>query len=71
MTRNSNELHELQERIAKLTPEEQLYLVERVLAKIRDKHFTDHEALDRDMAEMAADPGMQRVLRGEDLPYGK
>jgi hypothetical protein len=70
MASNRDELFDLQQRIARLTPEDQLYLVERVLAGIRHAHFTDHEAMRKELEAMAADPGIQRVLRNEDLPYG-
>jgi hypothetical protein len=64
-----HERYELLERIGKLTPEEQLMLAEGILRNIRRAHFTDHEALRRDAEAMAADPGIQKALRNEDLPY--
>jgi hypothetical protein len=69
MTPNHDELYQLRERIAKLTPEEQLLLAEGILADIRRGHFTDHEADRKALQEMLADPDYQRVLNNEDLPY--
>ena len=69
MTPNRTEMHELRERIAKLTPEEQLMLAEDILRIIRRGHFTDHEANRRSMEAMLNDPDFQRVLNNEDLPY--
>lgn len=59
---NWKELQELQERAARLTPEEQLYLVERLVASVRKGRFTDHAARDRDLETMASDPGVQSEL---------
>jgi len=69
MTTNHDELYQLRERIAKLTPGEQLLLAEGILANIRRAHFTDHEALDRSLREMMEDKGFQRVLNNQDLHY--
>lgn len=66
---NNAVLYELQQRIAQLTPEDQMKLMERVLAKIRTAHFHDHEADERAMDEMMVDPDFQRVLNNQDLPY--
>jgi hypothetical protein len=69
MTPDHDELYQLRERIAKLTPEEQLLLAEGILADIRRDHFTDHEADRKAMEERLTDPGFQRVLNNQDLPY--
>jgi hypothetical protein len=61
------ERFELTERIAQLPLAEQFYLLEDILRRIRHQHFTDYAALEREMEEMANDPEIQRVLRGEDL----
>ena len=67
MGTSGTEMHTLEERIATLPPEDQLHLLEWIGSHIRRTYFTDHDALGRAMAEMAADPGMQRVLRNEDI----
>jgi hypothetical protein len=59
---NWKELQELQERAARLTPEEQLYLVERLVASVRSSQFTNHAGRDRDLEAMASDPGVQGEL---------
>jgi hypothetical protein len=64
---NWKELTDLLDRAAKLSPGEQLHIIERLASNIRNEQFTDHAALDRAMEEMAADPGIQRALRNEDL----
>jgi hypothetical protein len=69
MTADRNELHELRERIAKLSPEQRMMLAEEILSDIRREHFTDHEANRRAMEQMLTDPEYQRVLNNQDLPY--
>lgn len=55
MTPNWPELHALRERIARLTPEERLYLVQEIVGCIRKEFFTDHEAPKRELrAELEA-----------------
>ena len=39
-----------------------------MIGSIKHDHFTDHEKIAREAEEMANDPDIQRVLRGEDLP---
>lgn len=63
-----NEMYELYVRLQALTPEERMMVVEMVLSDIRRKHFTDHEAIERDLDAMIADPDFQRVMNNEDLP---
>jgi hypothetical protein len=70
MTMRWDLMSEIQAKVGELTPEEKLYLVERILGSIRKEHFTDNEALAASIEAMANDPDMQRVLRNEDLPYG-
>lgn len=69
MNANRNEVYELTQRVLELPPEQQMMVVEEILRTIRKAHFTDHEALDREMAAMVADPAFQRVLNNQDLPY--
>ncbi len=45
---------------------DQLLLIERLVRRIR-QGTVDETASAREMEEMARDPDMQRVLRGEDL----
>jgi hypothetical protein len=59
---NFAELKELQDRAARLTPEERLYLIERLAASLRRDQFTDRANQDAGLAEMAADPGVQQEL---------
>lgn len=68
MIKNWEVLHDVQAKIKLLTPEERLYLAQRIIGDISREHFVDHEALRRAAEEMANDPDMQRVMRGDDLP---
>lgn len=70
ITMRWNLIREIQAKLSGLTPEEKLYLTERILGSIRKEHFTDNEGLAANIEAMANDPDMQRVLRNEDLPYG-
>jgi hypothetical protein len=56
------ELFEIEQRIAQLPPGEQLRLIERLIGRLRSAYFTDHEALQRNLREMASDPDIQREL---------
>jgi hypothetical protein len=60
-------LNEFATWVSSLSVREQLEVVEELLRRLRRNSFTDHEALARQMQEMAKDPGMQRVLSGADL----
>jgi len=62
----SREKYELEQAIGKLPLVEQLEIVEAILRNLRRAN-EDHEAMAREVEEMAKDPDMQRVLRGEDL----
>jgi DNA-directed RNA polymerase subunit F len=62
----AQERYEIVERVAKLPPEEQLQLIEELVRSLR-RASVDRLAVERTMDEMAADPGMQRVLRNEDV----
>ena len=62
----SAEKYEIAERIARLPVGEQLAFIEGLIRGLRQA-FTDHAALTREMEQMAADPDIQRVLRGDDL----
>jgi hypothetical protein len=60
-------LNEFATWVSSLPVGEQLEVVEELLRRLRRNSFTDHAALERQMEEMANDPGMQRVLSGADL----
>jgi hypothetical protein len=51
---DTNERYELQQRIARLSVADQLLLVESILARIRDKHFADQEAIQQEIAATEA-----------------
>jgi hypothetical protein len=72
MTPNRDELYELQERIAKLTPDEQLMLAQHILGGIRRKHFFDHEAYQRairaDFDAVLAHEAARRAANDPDTP---
>ena len=58
---NDERMAAVNELVTGLTREEQLVLVQDILADIRWKHFTDHEARDRAMREE-----LQRLLEWEE-----
>jgi hypothetical protein len=58
---------EIEKRIGELPVIEQLQFVQQLIRQLIKNHFTDHAALERAMDDMVNDPGMQRVLRNEDL----
>jgi hypothetical protein len=60
------EMHEIGRRIGQLTVVEQLAFIEQLIRGLR-RAFTDDDAMAKDISEMAADPDIQRVLRGEDV----
>lgn len=61
-------VREIAAKIKLLSPSDQLYIAGRILGDIKHDYFTDHAAIAREAEEMANDPDIQRVLRGEDLP---
>ena len=63
---NFQELHDLKERIAKLTVPEQLYLISQIAGRVVRDHFTDHEAEAKANAEFVAQWNAQG---GEKYPY--
>lgn len=56
------ELIDFEQRVGQLPPEEQVRIIERLVRQLRQTHFTDHEALERGLDEMAFDPDMQREM---------
>ncbi|HKI37266.1 MAG TPA: hypothetical protein VKA46_35760 [Gemmataceae bacterium] len=60
------ELFDFEQRVGQLPPGEQMELIERLLRRLRQAYFTDHEALERGLREMAADPDVQRELNQRD-----
>ena len=63
----SDEKYDIERRIAQLPAEEQLQIIEQLLRQFRQTFHTDHDAIAEEMRQMAEDPDIQRVLRGEDL----
>ncbi|HEY8504347.1 MAG TPA: hypothetical protein VIL46_07170 [Gemmataceae bacterium] len=59
---NYEEMAEIEQRVARLTVEDQLYLIERLLRNLRVEKFTDHAAMEKDLREMAEDPDVRREL---------
>jgi hypothetical protein len=66
MVMTTKEKHELIERLTSLPLGEQLDIIESMIRALR-KANVDREAVGQAMDAMVADPGMQRVLRNEDL----
>jgi hypothetical protein len=64
--------YELAERIAQLPLGEQFYLLEDILRRIRQVHFTDHAAMEREMEALANDPDLLREwgMGGSDRSSG-
>lgn len=60
------DMHEISERVSRLPLYDQLELIERLIRNLR-KANVDRDAIEVAMDAMVADPGMQRVLRNEDL----
>ena len=60
---NDPELVDIEARVARLTAEEQLYLIERLLRNIRLGAYSDPAAAEKSLRDMAADPDIQRDLR--------
>ena len=66
MLDNQKELHELQDRITRLSVGDQLYLIARVAGRLHHDHFTDHEAGAKAWAEFVEQWTAQG---GEKYPY--
>jgi hypothetical protein len=62
----AKEKYELIERLSSLPATEQLEVIEALIRGLR-KASLDRGAIEKAMDAMVADPGMQRVLRNEDL----
>jgi hypothetical protein len=56
-------LRELEQRIAQLPRDDQLWLIERLAHRLRLTTVLPQEPLESDLAAMAADPEIQRELR--------
>jgi hypothetical protein len=56
-------LNQLDRQIAQLSLDEQLWLIERIARRLRESPVPDDEALQKELAAMAADPDIQRELR--------
>ena len=59
-----NEVFELYQRIAQLPPANQFYLVELVLSGIRKTHFAAHDAIQREIAELANGHAQRQTQAG-------
>jgi hypothetical protein len=62
----AKEKYELYQRVGQLPLVEQLRIIEGLVRQLR-KANVDRGAIEEAMDAMVADPGMQRVLRNEDL----
>jgi hypothetical protein len=62
----AKEKYELYQRVGQLPLVEQLEIIEALVRQLR-KANVDRDAIEEAMDAMVADPGMQRVLRNEDL----
>lgn len=58
----SSAVHDLEEKIGRLSTEEQLQLIDRVSHRIRAVN-TSNKDTDAQLSEMAADPEIQKELR--------
>ena len=56
-------LEEIEEQFDELSHEDQLWLIERLVHRLRKKTTAKQTAWQKDLAAMAADPEMQRELR--------
>jgi hypothetical protein len=56
-------LHDLEEQARRLTAEEQLWLIERLVHHLRAAQPSGPTPSEADLAAMAADPDIQRELR--------
>jgi hypothetical protein len=62
----AQEKYEIVQRVAQLPVVEQLALIEELIRNLR-RSSIDREAIDQQMDAMVSDPGIQRVIRNEDL----
>jgi hypothetical protein len=56
------QLHEIQARVARLTTEEKLDLIDRFAANLRRHQFTNRSAWERQMAATASAPAIREEL---------
>ncbi len=63
-------LDEIEEQIEKLTPEEQLWLIERLAHKIRSGRAKRRPPRPAELAAMAADPQVRAELRKIEEEFG-
>jgi hypothetical protein len=59
----STTLLEIERQIHQLQPDEQLWLIERLVHGLRRHSLQEQAALEKDLAAMAADPQIQSELR--------
>jgi hypothetical protein len=60
---NTDRLAEIERQIDELAAEERLWLIERLARGLRSDSADVRMALEQELAEMAADPDIQRELR--------
>ncbi len=65
----SGVLAELGLQIARLSSEEQLWLIEHLALRLRERAPAGREALERALAVMAADPEVQKEIRAIEEEY--
>ena len=65
----SEALHEIESEFARLSPEAQLSLLERLVHRVRVAVAGPQHAWDAELSAMAADPEMQRELRRIDAEF--
>lgn len=62
-------LEQIDEWIARLSLSDQLWLVERLIRRIRQNMFNGQDKLENQLAAMAADPEIQRELQAIEVEF--
>ena len=65
----SSSLADIEQQIAKLTPDEQLLLIERLIHRLRSNGLAEEMAWEKDLAAMATDPEIQSEIRKIDAEF--
>ncbi len=60
---NTMILNQIEDSVSRLTLDEQLWLIERLAHRIRQRTLLQHPFIVSDLAAMAADPAIQAELR--------
>lgn len=66
----AQEKYDFTRRVAELSVFEQLEIIEELVRQLRRAHF-DHAKFSRELDEMIADPGFQRVLHSDDINWNR